>query len=283
MKKKFLANVLFYTGISYLFFRIRLLTTDIRVVNYHCTPEYSKAQFEKQLKFFNKYFEDVNLEKLSDYFTVVDKRQLKKPGLIISFDDGLRSNFDTALKVLEQYSFTGWFFIPAGFLQNPSKNFALANSITMNQDYTDDRYGMSINEAKYISKNHILGCHTFTHHRMSANDSVARLDFEITNAKLKLEELLGINEIFCFCWVGGELSTYTAEAYAKIKEAGFEYSFATNNLPLNRKSDKYMINRTNLEADYSIQLVIFQLSGIMDLLYYKKRRKIKKLLYNAVD
>ena len=89
MKKKILANLLFYTGISYLLFRIRLLSTGIRVINYHCTPNYSVTQFKKQLKFYKKYFEDVNLIKLSNFYDKTDNGLRKSPGLIISFDDGL--------------------------------------------------------------------------------------------------------------------------------------------------------------------------------------------------
>lgn len=275
--KKILAYIFFYTGVSYFLFRLRLLSTDIRVINYHCTPVYSRFQLEKQLKFYKKYFENINLVQLSDYFTTSKNRKSRKPGLIISFDDGLRSNFDNAVDILEKYNFTGWFFMPTGFLLDPSQNFAQDNSIILKQVYPDNRYGMSIDEAKYIASKHIIGCHTFTHHRMSTEDSQATLEFEIKQAKLKLEELLGIKEISCFCWVGGELQTYTAEAYKKILETGYKFIFATNNLPINQFSNIHMINRTNIEAEYSIPLVMFQLSGIIDIIYFKKRKQIIKL------
>lgn len=276
MKKKILANLLFYTGISYLLFRIRLLFTRVRVINYHCTPDYSIPQFKKQLKFYKKYFQNINLTKLSNFFTNTDIISGKKPGLIISFDDGLRSNFDNAINLLEDFGFTGWFFIPAGFLLNPSKNFTLKNDIITKQDYLDNRYGMSLDEAKYISENHVVGSHTFTHHRMSVHDTKTTLDHEIRESKHTLEELLDLREISCFCWVGGELNTYTSQAYSKIKDSGYKYIFTTNANPITKDSNPNMIERTNIEADNSIQIVLFQLSGIMDLLYYKKRKQVKK-------
>jgi peptidoglycan/xylan/chitin deacetylase (PgdA/CDA1 family) len=281
MKKK-LADLFFYTGISYLLFRLRLLTTGIRVINYHCTPEVSMPLFEEHLRFYKKYFRDINLKDLSEFFTSSSNSKQKTPGLIITFDDGLRSNFDYAVSALEKYGFTGWFFIPAGFLLDPTLTFVLNNSILVKQKYSDDRYGMSLSEAKHISLTHVIGCHTFTHHRVSVNDSQATLDYEIKQSKYKLEVLLE-KEILCFCWVGGELHTYTAEAYEMIKEAQYKYSFTTNNLPINRFSDLYAINRTNIEAEYSIQLLMFQLSGIMDMLYFKKRKQVKNIFSHAAN
>ena len=279
MKKKILANLLFYTGISYLLFRIRLLSTGIRVINYHCTPNYSVTLFKKHLKFYKKYFEDVNLIKLSNFYDKTDNGLRKSPGLIISFDDGLRSNFDNAIGLMEDFGFTGWFFIPAGFLLDPSKNFTIKNSIETKQVYSDNRYGMSLDEAKHISVNHIVGSHTFTHHRMSVNDTQTTLIHEIRQSKHTLEELLELREISCFCWVGGELNTYTTEAYKMIKDAGYKYSFATNTQPIKRDSNPFMICRSNIEAEDSIQIVLFQLSGIMDLAYFKRRKQVKKIFF----
>jgi peptidoglycan/xylan/chitin deacetylase (PgdA/CDA1 family) len=279
MKKKIIANLLFYTGVSYLLFRIRLLSTGIRVINYHCTPESSVPQFKKQLKFYKKYFEDVNLIKLSNFYKKADNIHRKSPGLIISFDDGLRSNFDNAIGIIEDFGFTGWFFIPAGFLLDSSKNFTIKNSIETKQVYPDNRYGISLDEAKHISENHIVGSHTFTHHRMSVHDTQTTLDHEIRQSKHTLEELLEIKEISCFCWVGGELNTYTSQAYKEIKDAGYKYIFATNTQPITRGSSPFMICRSNIEAEDSIQIVLFQLSGIMDLLYFKRRSKLKKIFH----
>jgi hypothetical protein len=86
----------------------------IRAVNYHCVPPACGIPFEKQLQFYTMHFSDVTEDDLGD-FLFQKKWDKKKPGLIISFDDGDLSNYSVAAPLLEKYGFTGWFFIPTGF------------------------------------------------------------------------------------------------------------------------------------------------------------------------
>ncbi len=271
MTKKIIASLLYYTGILYIFFQLRLKTTQIRAINYHCTPSFYVKNFDKHLKFYSKYFTNCDLESLNNFFDY--KNNFNKPGLILSFDDGLRSNFDFALPALERNNFTGWFFVPYGFLLDNTLNFVKKNSIIVKQIYLDNRYGLTKEEYKYLQDKHIIGSHTFSHHRFNINDTDECLNHEIMQSRILL------NNVDVFCWVGGELNTYTKKAYNKIIESGYKYSFTTNNLPIKFNQDKFNLNRTNIEADYSIPLIMFQLSGLMDIFYFFKRNKIKKFFY----
>src|SRR5690349_18779188 len=87
----------------------------IRVVNYHSTPPYESANFEAQLKFYKEHYSPVSYKDLPA-FLEEGKWNNAKPGLIISFDDGIRDNIDVAVPLLEKYGFTGWFFIPPGLI-----------------------------------------------------------------------------------------------------------------------------------------------------------------------
>ncbi len=277
MKKKILANIFYYTGISYILFRFKLLFIDFRSINYHCTPESDIKQFELHLKFFKKYFSNTTKNDLNNYF-YCNKKLNKTPGIIITFDDGLRSNFDFALNLLNKYNFTGWFFIPVGFILNPSLIFAKKNLITVKQEYKDGRFGMNLLEINELKKNHIIGSHTYTHHRMNENDTDEILNFEITNSKLSLERLLENYNVECFCWVGGEPHTYTKKAFEKIKKSNYKYVFATITEPITKNTSPFMIHRTNIETNNSIPLVMFQLSGLMDLFHTFRRIKIENKL-----
>ncbi len=117
MKNK-LAAILYYTGIAYLSFRLSLLLygkNHIRVINYHDTVSRNNNLFEQQLKFYQRYYDDVSFKDLQIFFEKKEWHKTK-PGIIISFDDGLRTNFDQAFPLLVKWGFTGWFCIPAGFI-----------------------------------------------------------------------------------------------------------------------------------------------------------------------
>ncbi len=272
--KNILSLLCYYLGISFILFKIIHRKGKLRAVNYHCTPYKDLENFERQIKFFKKHFENVDYYYLKNFFETGSSIIVSKPGIIITFDDGLRTNYDNAINILEKYNFSGWFCVPAGFILNPSQDFAKLNSIIYKEDYLDNRYGINSTELSKISKNHIIVSHTFTHYRFTDNDSEKKLNFEIKDSKLELEKIIK-KKITTFCWVGGELNHYTKIAYNKIKESEYHFSFATNNKIINRKSDRYNLNRTNIETSYPMHLVLFQLSGIMDFLYIKKRIKVR--------
>lgn len=229
--------------------------------------------FERHLKFYKKYFRNISPSDLNAVLNGSHESHNKKPGIVISFDDGLRSNFDYALPMLEKYSFTGWFFVPAGFVLNPFKEFAKINSITCIQEYPDGRYGFNQHELKALAENHVIGCHTYTHHRMKDDDNRKVLKHEISESKEVLESILQV-PVNIFCWVGGEFEHYTTAAYSAIENAGYRFSFTTNTKVISKHTNRLNLNRTGIMSNNSLALVLFQLSGFMDLLYVRKRANV---------
>ncbi len=90
----------------------------IRAINYHGVSEDTAGNFERQLAYYAERFTAVSLADLDRFFHLQhwDK---KRPGLIISFDDGLSSNYSVAAPLLEKYGFHGWFFVPVDFVAAP--------------------------------------------------------------------------------------------------------------------------------------------------------------------
>ena len=272
--KNLIAIILYYSGISFLLFYLINRKNTIRVINYHCTPLKDLQNFKKQISFFKKHFNNTTKKDLVNIFNSSGRTNSQKRKLMITFDDGLRSNYDFALKILEDSDFTGWFCIPVGFVYESNDNFARQNSITCKHFYPDGRLAMNEDEIIDISKNHEIVCHTYSHHRMCEEDRFPKLFFEIQDSKLELEKIIG-KEVDAFAWVGGELSHYTSSAQKVILKSNFRFSFTTNNELIDKSSDPFNINRTNIESCYPIHLVLFQLSGLMDLLYTKKRNLVK--------
>lgn len=250
----------------------------VRVVNYHGTPTEHAASFERQLAFYAEHFSPVTPGDLERFFQ--DRSWVApKPGLVISFDDGLRTNHDVAAPLLERYGFTGWFFVPVAFIDEPVETqvrFAHEHLIQIDETPPDGRVAMSWPELRALAKHHTVGCHTRTHLRLEPRVAPNLLEDEIITARVDLEARIG-RRVDAFCWVGGEEHTYSAEAARVVRRGGYRYGFMTNNAPLVPNTDPYQIQRTNIEAAWSLDVLRFQLSGVMDALYAPKRARVNRL------
>ncbi len=258
--------------IGRLLFHVMHGNNYIRILNYHNTPSEYADGLKKQLEFYKKHFDNVTRADLDNFFQ--RKYFGKKPGLIISFDDGFATNYDVAATLLEQYGFTGWFFVSSGLIRpeggHVEKNAADVQSL---QKY------MSRSELRdLIERGHVIGCHTHSHARLGKDLTTAQAKMEIVNSKQLLEELCG-KKIDLFCWTFGTLDSYGILAALTIVEAGYNYSFLTNLKVITRSTDSFRLDRTNIEAYWPMSQVRFYLSGIMDLAYSRKRKLIEKQLY----
>lgn len=255
-KIKILIAIMFdYLQILNYLLKKNKINNSIRIINYHRTPVEEMETFQKQIKYFKKNYQNIDykiFEKFKNNEIVLDK-----PGLIITFDDGLKNNYDNALKILEDNGFTGYFFVSTALLDT--------EDFMSKEDVVD-----------IVSRGHVIGCHTNTHHRMDENDTFEVLNYEIVEAKTTLEDIIK-SSVDIFCWCGGEENTYTRKAYDIIKKK-YKYSFMTNNEIVLPKTDNYLLQRTNIEARWPISLCKFQLSGIMDFLYKNKRERVLEKL-----
>lgn len=227
----------------------------IRIVNYHDTLSKDIDTFEKQLQFYQKYYDNIDFETLQKFLK--KEKQLTKQGIVLTFDDGKKDNYTNTLPLLEKYGFTGYFFVSSDLLDK--ENYMTTQDI---QDI--------------VNKGHVVGCHTATHHRMNQNDTHELLYKEIVAAKETLQVKLG-SEISCFCWCGGELDTYTHSASVLIHEH-YLYSFLTNSELIFQTTSPYFLNRTNIEARWSTNYCQLQLCGLNDFLYRQKRKKVFEIV-----
>lgn len=228
----------------------------IRIINYHDTPQEVSANLENHLKWYREHFENVDEEKLGRFldgsYSFVDK-----PGILLSFDDGLAGNASVAAPLLERYGFTGFFFVSSDFIST--------------EGY------VTWDEVKnLLKKGHVIGCHTATHHRMEEGDSAELLYHEIIESREILESHLE-RKIDSFCWCGGEEEHYTGKAAELIKDAGYKYAFMTNSFPVLPGTNRLQLERINVDAAWSLPLMRFQISGWMDRRLAKKRKRVEEL------
>jgi len=250
----------------------------MRAINYHDTPAREAENLDRHLAYLSRHFRGVNLEEVERFLEFGDWPH-EKPGLMVTFDDGLRSNHDVALPLLVKHGFIGWFFVPVAFVDAPpaeQAEFAERASIRPGVAPPDGRLAMTWDELRALSTRHVVGCHTMTHRRLPASVPLDEMRGEIIDARREMELRMGC-EIPAFCWVGGEEENYSREAATLIREAGFRVAFMTSSGPILPGMNPLQIQRTNIECDWPVHLLPFQMCGSMDLLHGARRRRVNEL------
>ncbi|MDE5977654.1 MAG: polysaccharide deacetylase family protein [Turicibacter sp.] len=258
--KLLLAYICDKFGISDLLFNRlgkRLKNRYIRIINYHNTTIENLENFKRQVEFFKRFYKNVSYDEFERFLTSGELTG-DMPGIMLTFDDGLIGNYTCAYKVLQEYGMTGYFMVSSELVG--SRRY-----MTYSQ----------LRELKDVG--HIIGGHTSTHHRMNLEDTKETLEYEILQSKKVLEKEVG-TDINIFCWCGGEESHYTKAAADMIKSSGYIYGFMTNSFPVTKNNDSFQIQRTNVEENWPIYLVKFQVCGFMDWRFRKKRKRVNDLL-----
>jgi peptidoglycan/xylan/chitin deacetylase (PgdA/CDA1 family) len=254
----------------------RLFHPFIRVLYSHDVPAVSRDRFVAQLKMLRRSFEPATRDDLVALLRD-GKWNHDKPGLILTFDDGLRSHMEVVAPVLDDLGFQGWFFVPIGLVQLDATEHAqaaLLGSVLHGCDTTrDPRIFMTEQDLVQLARRHVIGCHTASHVRLSTALTDDDLDREIVGAKRRLEAVLQ-REVDSISWVGGEEWAYSPNAARRIARE-FDYAFTTNTLLTRHGTPATQIDRTHFEADFSPALTRFQVSGLMDLFYAPKRRRLR--------
>ena len=109
-----IAQLLSSTGLSRSLLAAQrvLFSPYVRALNYHDVPPHEAEAFEAQVEYFLAHFEPIGLMQLKAFLD--GQWRPDRPGLILSFDDGLRSHAEVVAPILERHGVPGWFCVPAG-------------------------------------------------------------------------------------------------------------------------------------------------------------------------
>lgn len=259
--KKIIAEICNILGISNICFNklgSKYNNNYVRVINYHNTEKEYIELFEQHIKYLNNRFEIISIDEFKSFLNH-KKTFSKKPGLLITFDDGYLSNYEYGVDVLDKYNIKGTFFISTDLIDN-----------------NDSRYINKDQIKEMIKRGHTIGNHTASHHRFKETDSNEVLNKEIIESNSKLNKEFNIDND-CFCFVGGEIPVYTKEAFNLIK-GHYKYSFTTLTQVSTCNTNPLLIHRTNVESFWNLGLVKFQTSGLWDLLYKNKAKSVERKL-----
>lgn len=261
--------------------RAALRGAYVRVVNYHGTPARDAVNFESHCRLFSQRFVNAGESELLALLRE-GRWAHPRPGIAVTFDDGLRDNYDVAAPILEKHGLRGWFFVPAEFPDVPWREqgtYAKERRLAAIApgSYPDGRVCMTWEELRdLVRRGHVVGSHTAGHRRLCADLTPEQVEREVVESRTMMEARLG-TPCRSFCWVGGERESYSATSAAAVRRAGYDLSFMTCSYPATPETDPLRVHRTNIESPWSTALARVHLSGITDLYYWRKRRFVDAL------
>jgi peptidoglycan/xylan/chitin deacetylase (PgdA/CDA1 family) len=210
----------------------------VRVVNFHATPQRVAGGFEEQVSKLAESFAPVSYDDLMG-LVVRGEWSHGRPGVVVSFFDGFRDNYEVAAPILDRLGLSGWFFLISGWISSrPEDQRAFADRHMMNLPYDDrdlpedGRLALSPEEIEDLARRgHVVASHTQTHATASPafgpDLSPAALAREVAGSKGTLENLAG-RPVRALAWREGTPLGADRRADEALASAGYELLFANH-------------------------------------------------------
>jgi len=247
----------------------------VRVILFHDIPEGAIETFREKILYLSKKWNFISPNEFENHLN--GSLRLSGDNLLLTFDDGYKSNRVVAEEVLDQLSIKAIFFIISSFLD--VKERKIINEFVKNNlfpEWKSSKTPIEVSNLKpmtsedlnfLISKGHAIGAHTTTHANLASIESDSRLHEEIIQCGDKLEDKLGV-KIKHFSFGFGNVCFFSKDA---LKLAKTRYEFIhTGMRGLNkRKGKKWAIRRDPLSLDDTSTLDNSFLEGAADYRYKK--------------
>ena len=249
-------------------------TPLVRVLFAHATLAHQARSFRSQVRWLTRHFDVIDFARFDELMVSSVKTRRDKPAVLLTFDDGLASNYQVAAPILEEEGVRGLFFVIPGF------------SI-LTGEAALDFYRQRIRErhpepamtpeqvADLAARGHTIGNHTFSHALLSEAPP-ADYAREILDSAATLESWTGRSvDTFAwpFVWNG-----ITREAHRLVTER-HRYCFSPCAGRVDVASDDpHLIWRTNIEPRYRHAEVRFQCSPLADRFSAARREALTRQL-----
>lgn len=255
----------------------------VRAVNYHGTPYATRDNLARHFEYYSSHFQVLSEKEVFEF--VAGRLAIRQVGLIISFDDGLRSNYTVAAKLLEEFQLSAFFFLPVVFI-----DLATASPERQKRFYLGERNGrvgasvdteayqpMSWDEVRdLLVRGHAVGSHSLTHISLGREVDRDVLRREIVESKRVLEERVN-SKVASFCWPEGTLADYSRPAYELVRQH-YQLGFTTFAGPLKPGGNPYAIHRSNVESSLSLTRVRAATNGMAELYFRGRRHRFEALV-----
>lgn len=207
----------------------------VRAINFHNTSSWRKDEFEQQLQHCQQNFSSVTEDDLDQYLQTGQWHK-SRPGVILAFYEGYRSNYDVILPMLDRLGLVGWFFVITGFVNSPVElqlTYANQHDIGMDlNEYLDGRYAMTWDELRDIDQRHVVASHALSHQFLEPMDAATQRQ-EIIGSQETFRQQLG-HPVRTFVSRGGPAFGENPGVDEMVLEAGYQFqvsNFRIQKLP----------------------------------------------------
>lgn len=249
----------------------------VRALNFHSIPASELPRLRDLIGWLDNYYVFVGPNDLGRCLR--DQWEHDKPGILLTFDDGLWEQYRAATTVLDELSVPGVFFIPSaliGLQRENDRPLAKKHNVSFRQmPPRHERLFMSWAEVRQLGRRHAIGSHTMHHRRLGPGVPEESIQKEICESKTMIEDKVQV-PVTCFAWVGGETESYSRAGQRMIEAAGYQYAFMTASQPIVAGSRRLSLHRTNIETSFRNDRIRVSLSGLIDARYALKRQRIAR-------
>ena len=265
---------------SYPFFEILNKENGITIVIFHHIDEKYFPLFEKLIFQLKNEFDFISPFDFELFLS--GKNNINSKKLLLTFDDGYKSNYFIAKHILDPLNIKSIFFVNPNFakIKNRSEqikfmknNFFFSNSNLDNSEISPMTFS---DMKKLIKKGHYIGSHTLNHKRLSKLESKKDLNNEIVMSKVVLEEKLN-TPINHFAYPFGDINSISSEA---MKLAIQHYQFIYSGIRgINYSSVKrYALKRESLCVNDNILYNNFVTNNGLSFFYRKQQLRLDNIL-----
>lgn len=242
----------------------------------HNIPKRDEYWLYKTLKYLKEYIGFMDPGK--DDILSLDKK------LLLTFDDGYKSNRFIAEKILNELEIKAIFFITHDFIglnDLSSHDFAQKNFFPQRKlnQLDGEIQSMTWDDVRFLKKKgHVIGAHTFTHPNLKNLPDDSKKYYEIVESADMIEEKIQ-SEIKYFAYpFGNHLSI--DKSCINISKKRFLYSFTnTRGNPL-KSSDNHLILRQNVPSRTNCFKLFITIAGILNR-YYNRERYLLSSIQNS--
>jgi peptidoglycan/xylan/chitin deacetylase (PgdA/CDA1 family) len=246
--------------------------SSLRIIMFHDTPKKDHNIYINQIKFFIangwKFLDPKKFIKKK-----ISKKKFQGKNIVITFDDGLKSNKDFAYKLQKQFGIKSIFFVPVSFIKMKKvkdiKRFCTEKLQITKKSY--NKLNLNLKDLnKLINEGHIVGSHTINHPNLKKINNLKELNSEIQGSKKILKKLLK-KDVNTFAFTFGALKDISQISMdLSLKSYDLVFSGIRGN---NMKNNKILF-RDEINSSYSNKMCLSFLDGNADLYYKISRQKL---------
>lgn len=232
----------------------RRATSGVRIVHYHWVFDDELANFARQIEWLRTRFEPVSL---SDAVHRLRNSRTSGRELVVTFDDGFRTQAVNAAPLLAEAGIQACFFLITNLISAPPEEAAriCRDRLHLPQPVEPMTWA-DVEQLRDLG--HEIGSHTRTHPNLAALDADALTD-ELVGSREELEQQLGLRARHVSAPYG-DRARFTPAVAAAALEAGYA-SCATAQRGRNfDHEDVFALRRDHLVASWPLREVRYFLT-----------------------